>query len=57
MQTILDEDIQRLFDKQGGVENDQTKAEGQNIVACPDFQEGTDGSLRGGQHQSPKYTA
>lgn len=43
--TILDEDVQALLDEQGGVEDDQTEAERQDVVAGPDLEKGADGLL------------
>lgn len=45
--TILNEDVQTLFDRERGVENDQTEAERQHIVAGADLEEIADGALFG----------
>lgn len=44
--TVLNENIQALLDQEGGIEDDQTVAEGQHVVAGADFEELTDGSLQ-----------
>ena len=44
--TILGEDVQALLHAQGRVENDQTVADGQHVIAGPGLEEGADGALR-----------
>ena len=39
MLTILYEDVEALFDGQGGVENDETEAERKNVVTGADLEE------------------
>lgn len=46
--TVLNENVQALLDQEGGIEDDQTVAEGQHVVAGADFEELTDGSLQTG---------
>ena len=43
--TILGEDVQALLHAQGRVENDQTVADGQHVIAGPGLEEGADGAL------------
>lgn len=43
--TILDEDVQALLDKQRGIEYNQTEADGKDVVAGADFEEGSNGAL------------
>ena len=43
--TILDEDIQALFHRQGGIEYDESETEGKDIIACADLEEVADGAL------------
>ena len=45
MRTILNEDIETLFDQQSGIEDDKTIAERQDVVACAGFEKFADGSL------------
>lgn len=44
--TILGEDSQALLDQQSSVEDDQAKAQGQDIIACPHFEEVSDSLLQ-----------
>lgn len=46
MRTILDEDIETLFDQQSGIEDDKTITERQDVVACAGFEEFANGSLQ-----------
>ena len=50
--TILDEDGQALLDEQGGVENNEPKAQRQDIVAGAHFEKGADCALFGGMRIS-----
>lgn len=43
--TILDQNVQALFNSQGSIKDDQAKAEGQDIVACADLEEVADRML------------
>lgn len=43
--TILGEDVQALLHAQGRVEDDQTVADGQHVIAGPGLEEGADGAL------------
>jgi hypothetical protein len=45
----LDEDVERLLDQQGRVEDDQPEAERQHIIAGADLEEGANRSLLNGQ--------
>lgn len=45
--TILYEDTQALFDQQCSIENNQAEAKRQHVVACADFEKGSDGALHG----------
>jgi hypothetical protein len=43
--TVLGEDVQALLHAQGRVEDDQTVADGQHVIAGPGLEEGADGAL------------
>lgn len=46
-QTVLDEDTQALLDQERGVEHNKSEAERKHIVAPPNFQKASDGTLGG----------
>lgn len=43
--TVLDQDAQALLDQQRGIEDDQSEAQGQDVVAGADFEEFSDALL------------
>jgi hypothetical protein len=45
MRTVLDENIETLFDQEGGIKDDETVTERQDVVACAGFEEFANGSL------------
>jgi hypothetical protein len=45
MRTILNENVQTLFDQQSSIEDDQAVTERQNVIACTGFEELANGSL------------
>jgi len=42
---ILDENIQALFDREGGIENNEAETQREDVVAVADFQEIANGTL------------
>lgn len=45
VRAILGQDIQTLLDRQGGIEDDETKTEWEDIVAGANLEEVADGTL------------
>lgn len=43
--TILNENVQTLFDQQSGIEDDQAVAERENVIACASLEELANGAL------------
>lgn len=43
--TVLDQDVQALLNEQRSVEDDQTKAEREDIITRSDFEEGSNRAL------------
>jgi hypothetical protein len=50
---ILNQDIQTLLDREGSIEYDEPETERENVVACADFEEVTDGTLHHIQAREP----
>lgn len=43
--TVLDQDVQALFNGQRGIENDETETQREDIIAVADFEEVANGTL------------
>jgi hypothetical protein len=46
MRTILDENVETLFDQEGGIKDDETVTERQDVVACAGLEEFANCSLQ-----------